>query len=127
MNRFNQAIQRRVESELRQGRNVIVVGDVRPFHLDPFPIFSNHSPHRIQVNACHQEIDHCDPAQSIRDNGLNAFTDHPARQWLHQFLYPQGPMVDVYRHLHPNEAKAFTCWNTLINARLVISSLVDVL
>ncbi|KAI9009505.1 Endonuclease/exonuclease/phosphatase [Gaertneriomyces semiglobifer] len=96
--RFYRALQMRVEALVAAGREVVVVGD---------------------INVCHQEIDHCDPKKSIRERQLTSFGDTPCRQWLHQFLVPEGPMVDVFRHLHPTAQKAFTCWNTLLNARPV--------
>ncbi|KAJ3039700.1 Class II abasic (AP) endonuclease [Rhizophlyctis rosea] len=96
--RFYRAIQIRVEALIGAGREVIIVGD---------------------VNACHEEVDHCDPKQSMKEHGIQNFQDTPARQWFHKFLHPLGPMVDTFRHLHPTTTKAFTCWNTLLNARYV--------
>lgn len=64
----------------------------------------------------HRPIDHCDPATSIKDHGLKEFGDHPARKWLDSFLSTRQA-VDVFRQFFPEREKAFTCWNTLINAR----------
>lgn len=54
----------------------------------------------------------------------------PARQWLQQFAvsHPDREcstapgstsvqLIDVFRHLHPTEEKAYTCWSTLTGAR----------
>ncbi|KAL2913592.1 Class II abasic (AP) endonuclease [Polyrhizophydium stewartii] len=68
-------------------------------------------------NISHRPIDHCDPVQSMRDHGLREFGETPSRRWLSRMLAPQGPMTDTFRHFHPQQAQAFTCWNTLIDAR----------
>ncbi len=92
---FNQAVQKRIQHEIAQGKQILLVGD---------------------LNICFAEIDHCDPKQSCKDNNLESFADHPARKWLYSFFQETG-MVDVYRWFHPDQKNAFTCWNTLINAR----------
>ncbi|KAI9205275.1 Endonuclease/exonuclease/phosphatase [Polychytrium aggregatum] len=95
--RFYEAVQLRIESLLQLGRSVVLVGD---------------------VNACHRPIDHCDPDESIRRNGLPHFQAEQSRQWLDRFLSPKGPMVDLFRALNGDVEKAFTCWNTLTDARV---------
>ncbi|KAI8814370.1 Endonuclease/exonuclease/phosphatase [Cladochytrium replicatum] len=94
--KFNRAIEMRVTALQAVGRDVIIVGD---------------------VNVVHKEIDHCDPHKSIKDWGITSFDDLPSRKWFSNFLHPIGPMVDTFRHFHPTQTGAFTCWNTLINAR----------
>ncbi|KAJ3217916.1 Class II abasic (AP) endonuclease [Dinochytrium kinnereticum] len=78
-----------------RGREVVVVGD---------------------FNVCHKEIDHCEPGKCIL-NGVDKFEDTPSRRWMESFVVPQGNMVDLFRHFHPDRRGAFTCWNTLIDAR----------
>ncbi|KAL7754091.1 Class II abasic (AP) endonuclease [Sorochytrium milnesiophthora] len=94
---FHRLLDRAVRYLADQGRAVMVVGD---------------------INVAHTELDHCDPATSIRDNKLtDGFGSHPSRRWLGQFLQPAGPMVDLFRLKWPQRAKAYTCWNTLTGAR----------
>jgi AP endonuclease-2 len=39
--------------------------------------------------------------------------------WLDGFLYEGGgKFVDSFRYLYPTKEKAFTCWNTKLNARV---------
>ena len=80
------------------------------------------------INISHREIDHCDP-DIYRSDG-RSFADHPCRKWMDSFLgLPEGmeklaprernharltsetsttEMVDTFRHLHPDQTKAFT-------------------
>ncbi|KAJ3231769.1 hypothetical protein HDU78_007494 [Chytriomyces hyalinus] len=80
-------------------RNIILVGD---------------------LNICHKPIDHCDPANNVRENKLDAFGETASRKWLDSVLETDdsGPLlVDLFRHFWPDRTGAFTCWNTLIDAR----------
>jgi AP endonuclease-2 len=92
---FSRAIQVRMESLIAMGRRVVLVGD---------------------VNVAHREIDHCDPQQSIKDHQIDSFGDLIPRKWFDQWL-GKGQMIDSFRFVHPERLGAFTCWNTLINAR----------
>ncbi|CAG8567723.1 9300_t:CDS:2 [Ambispora leptoticha] len=67
--KFHKVLQSRVESLLKSGKNVIVIGD---------------------INVTHLEIDHCDPQKAVREQKLKSFTDHPARRWFDGFLAPKG-------------------------------------
>ncbi|KAI8822130.1 Endonuclease/exonuclease/phosphatase [Fimicolochytrium jonesii] len=96
--RFYGAMKHRIEALLAAGREVILVGD---------------------INACYSPMDHCDPKKSLRENGITEFHDTPTRRWLYDFLHPRGPLYDTFRVFHPTQEKAFTCWNTLLNARPV--------
>ncbi|KAK1939312.1 DNA-(apurinic or apyrimidinic site) lyase 2 [Phytophthora citrophthora] len=109
---FHLLLEDRVKALRAVDKHVIVVGD---------------------VNIAHRELDHCDP-DAHRVDG-NSFADHPCRRWMDSFLgAPEGieqvspsesesenaattNMVDAFRHLHPNETKSFTCWNTQTGAR----------
>lgn len=99
--RYSQAVQWRIEELVAQGRSVILVGD---------------------INVCAAEIDHCDPKKSIKELGIEAFQDTPARSWFNTFLYPKGVMHDTFRSLHPLDTRAYTVWNTLVNARYCIAN-----
>ncbi|CAO3592573.1 unnamed protein product [Absidia cylindrospora] len=93
---YHRCVRQRIDLLLEQGRQVVLTGD---------------------VNAVHEEIDHCDPKQSLKEHGITNFKDLPHRQWVDQLLTPKGPMVDTGRRSHPNRKGMFTCWNTRINAR----------
>ncbi|KAI8335645.1 Endonuclease/exonuclease/phosphatase [Choanephora cucurbitarum] len=92
---YHHCVQKRLEQALEH-QQVILVGD---------------------INAAHDEIDHCDPQQSIKDHDLAHFQDLPQRRWLDCLVAPKGPLVDITRRYHPDRQKMFTCWNTRTNAR----------
>ncbi|OBZ88086.1 DNA-(apurinic or apyrimidinic site) lyase 2 [Choanephora cucurbitarum] len=92
---YHHCVQKRIEQALEH-QHVILVGD---------------------INAAHDEIDHCDPKQSIKDHDLEHFQDLPQRRWLDCLVAPKGPLVDITRRYHPDRQKMFTCWNTRTNAR----------
>ncbi|SPO42565.1 related to APN2 - AP endonuclease, exonuclease III homolog [Moesziomyces antarcticus] len=93
---YYQCLAERAHRLIAAGRNVMIVGD---------------------MNIIRDPIDHCDPEQSMRENGWDHFHQHPARAWFASFLAPQGKFHDVGRMFHPERRKMFTCWNTLIDAR----------
>ncbi|KAI0675973.1 DNase I-like protein [Trametes maxima] len=91
---YHLMLQERVRKLVEQERReVIVLGD---------------------INVCATPLDHCDghlpSSQAI-------FYDHPARAWLHSWLSPKGPMVDVVRTFWPDRQNMYTCWNTKLQAR----------
>ncbi|KAJ3154301.1 Class II abasic (AP) endonuclease [Geranomyces variabilis] len=96
--RFYTAMRMRIDALLAAGRNVILLGD---------------------INACYDARDHCDPKKSMRENGIDEFWGTPTRAWLRDLVHPRGPMYDSFRAFHPETERAFTCWNTLIDARPV--------
>lgn len=95
-NEFNALVDRRVRNLIKEGRQVIVVGD---------------------LNICASDLDTAEPDERAQKQGLEQFTDHPPRAWLKEFTGPNGPMVDTTRAQHPDRKGMFTCWNTKINAR----------
>jgi len=90
--RFHRLLEARIRRELANGKRVMVVGD---------------------VNVAHRREDHCE--HDLIDN----FDLLPHRQWINRLLSDDGPCRDVFRHFHPNQKKAYTCWNQSINARAV--------
>ncbi|GAA5899457.1 DNA-(apurinic or apyrimidinic site) lyase APN2 [Sporobolomyces salmoneus] len=95
-NEFNSMVDRRVRNLIREGREVIVLGD---------------------LNICASDLDTAEPSQRAQNQGLEQFTDHPPRKWLKEFTGPDGPMVDTTRAQFPDRKGMFTCWNTKIDAR----------
>ncbi|KAF9159607.1 Class II abasic (AP) endonuclease [Actinomortierella ambigua] len=94
---FYTVLEERVRALIAEGRQVIIVGD---------------------MNVVPSELDHCDPERWKKETGVAEFTNTEPRKWFNRFLSTGGgPMVDLYRVFHPDEKGAFTCWNTLINAR----------
>ncbi|POM60668.1 Exodeoxyribonuclease III [Phytophthora palmivora] len=107
---FHALLEDRVTALREANKRVIVVGD---------------------INIAHREIDHCDPDAHRADG--SSFGDHPCRRWMDAFIEcpaekEQKPfsngneastpkMIDTFRHFHPKQTKAFTCWNTLTGAR----------
>ncbi|KAL4160010.1 hypothetical protein PRNP1_000582 [Phytophthora ramorum] len=113
---FHALIEDRVKALRDAGKRVIVVGD---------------------INIAHREIDHCEP-DAYRYEEVS-FADHPCRRWMDAFvgepeeteqnsslkrnrgeaedMVPATKMVDAFRHFHPKQTKAFTCWNTQTGAR----------
>lgn len=90
--KFFNALELRCQHFLNCGYRVVVLGD---------------------LNVSHRLIDHCEPED------VENFSKTPSRVWLENFLGGEnGEFVDSFRKLHPDEEKAFTCWNTKINARV---------
>lgn len=85
---LQERVRRLVEEERRQ---VIVVGD---------------------INVCSTPLDHCDGHLA---SVCEAFYDHPARQWLKDWL--GGGMIDAVRKFWPGRQGMYTCWNQKISAR----------
>ncbi|KAG8748411.1 Class II abasic (AP) endonuclease [Ceratobasidium sp. 414] len=90
---FHQMLEERVAILLREGREVIVLGD---------------------MNVVAAPIDHCEGSLESRKN---EFWERPVRAWYRQWLHPEGPMVDVVRNAWPDREGMFTCWDTRTNAR----------
>lgn len=95
--RFNALIEARVRNLIKQGKQVIVVGD---------------------INICASPLDTCDAEGRARENGISDFMDHPARKWFSHLIGPDGILVDVTRRYHPDRERMFTCWNTKLDARV---------
>ncbi|KAI8971766.1 Endonuclease/exonuclease/phosphatase [Mycotypha africana] len=93
---YHRCVQKRIDIYLQQGKQVILVGD---------------------INAVHEEIDHCDPKQSMKEHGIDDFKDLPHRRWIDNMIAPKGPLIDMTRYFHPQRQKMFTCWNTRLNSR----------
>ncbi|KAI9488886.1 Endonuclease/exonuclease/phosphatase [Zychaea mexicana] len=93
---YHRCVRRRIDDYLKQGKQVVLVGD---------------------INAVHEEIDHCDPKKSMKEHEITDFKALPHRAWLDQIIVPKGPLVDVCREYHPERRGMFTCWNMRLNSR----------
>lgn len=85
---FYEVLLDRVNELIQAGREIIMLGD---------------------MNVTHKEIDHCDPEKSVKEFGLESFDKHPLRKMFDKLVTPNGPLVDVCRHFHPDEKGMFTC------------------
>ncbi|KAA0188822.1 Protein unc-50 protein [Fasciolopsis buskii] len=79
------------------------------------------------LNVCHTIRDHCELEQLDTRSTLIM----TARQWINELLVAEqrdptislnhqpkpGKFVDIFRHVHPNRASAYTCWSTRTGAR----------
>lgn len=91
---FYNTLEERVNNLLIMGRQIIIVGD---------------------MNIAHLPIDHC---ESVNQRTVEEhLAIHPARQWLHRFLAPNGQFHDTTRDSHPTRQFMYTCWNTLKDTR----------
>lgn len=85
---YHHCVQKRIESFLARRKQVLLVGD---------------------INAVHEEIDHCDAKQSMKDHDITDFKDLPHRRWLDNMIDPKGPLIDMTRLYHPDRLKMYTC------------------
>ncbi|KAJ1530738.1 hypothetical protein ONE63_005593 [Megalurothrips usitatus] len=104
--RFNKLLELRARAVKESGSLVVIVGD---------------------INISHRPIDRCENVDPVE------FEANPSRQWLNSILLnlphekPVEPLlkegddnfkiVDSFRYFHPSVQNAYTCWNTMINAR----------
>lgn len=63
-------------------------------------------------NVSHKTIDTCDPGED-----LEYFHSSPSRLWFSNFV-ANDQFIDTFRYLHPDQREAYTCWETLSNARV---------
>ncbi|XP_042989673.1 DNA-(apurinic or apyrimidinic site) endonuclease 2 isoform X2 [Carya illinoinensis] len=79
---FFKILQKRWESLLRQGRRIIVVGD---------------------LNIAPTAMDCCDAGPDFETNEF--------RRWFRSILAESGgPFSDIFRTKHPDRREAYTCW-----------------
>ncbi|XP_065573588.1 DNA-(apurinic or apyrimidinic site) endonuclease 2-like [Artemia franciscana] len=91
--KFLELLNLRAKKLLKSGKFVILAGD---------------------FNISHQRIDHCEGANNLE------FEDNPSRKWLSEILKEKNDQpyfVDLFRKFNPGRERAYTCWNTSINAR----------
>ncbi|KAF8160011.1 Endonuclease/exonuclease/phosphatase [Crassisporium funariophilum] len=103
---YHRALEARVNGLIKEGREVMVVGD---------------------LNACAAVNDHCEgPLMVARGlaeglQGEEGFWGKAYRRWIRDWLVDEsgggGCMVDIVRKLWPGRKGMYTCWNTKISAR----------
>ncbi|KAF9067492.1 Endonuclease/exonuclease/phosphatase [Rhodocollybia butyracea] len=103
---FHRLLEARVRTLIKEGREVILLGD---------------------LNACAAIIDHCEgniimrrgAGQGFGDDGKEHFwVENDARRWLRALLEGDKKcFVDIVRKYHPEREGMFTCWNTKLSAR----------
>lgn len=82
---YHLLLQERVKKLMEEGREVLVLGD---------------------MNICATPMDHCD---GHLPSNARTFYEHPAREWFHNWLDPQGPMIDIVRAYWPDRKGLYTC------------------
>ncbi|KAG8995597.1 Class II abasic (AP) endonuclease [Tulasnella sp. JGI-2019a] len=90
---FHRLLEKRVDALIKEGREVIVVGD---------------------INVAATPLDHGEGSLASRQVG---FWERPARAWFKAWLNPEGPMIDAIREFHPDREGMYTCWSVLLSAR----------
>ncbi|KAH7872773.1 Endonuclease/exonuclease/phosphatase [Lentinula edodes] len=103
---FHRLLEARVRALIREGREVILLGD---------------------INACAAVIDHCEGDIIVRRGIAQGFSgdseeyfwmENDARRWLRDLLEGgKKCFVDVVRKYYPERRGMFTCWNTKLSAR----------
>ncbi|CCJ29604.1 unnamed protein product [Pneumocystis jirovecii] len=93
-----ETLDHRIRNLKKMGRNIIIMGD---------------------INASRDAIDTSYALEEFQENNTNGLEDLDQRAWLNKILlpHPEGFMIDLCRHFHPNRKGMFTCWNAKINAR----------
>ncbi|KTW30322.1 exodeoxyribonuclease III [Pneumocystis carinii B80] len=93
-----ETLDRRIRNLRKMKRNIIIVGD---------------------INVVRDKIDSSYDIDELKEEGMEDFDDSCQRTWLNKLLlpHPEGFMIDLCRHFHPDRKEMFTCWNSKINAR----------
>ncbi|EMR10740.1 exodeoxyribonuclease III [Pneumocystis murina B123] len=100
-NKFRQlwieTLDSRIRNLRKMKRNIVIMGD---------------------INIIRDDVDSSYKIDELQE-GMEDFKDSCQRAWLNKLLlpHPEGFMIDLCRHFHPDRKEMFTCWNTKINAR----------
>lgn len=87
---FQHVVQEMLETLLRDGKDVLIAGD---------------------LNFAHTENDHYNPTGSNTDTGVKEFARHRGRMWLTALVNPALDLCfDIYRLFHPDESGCYTFW-----------------
>ncbi len=87
---FSEAVLQHAEAQRKQGRSIIICGD---------------------VNTAHEEIDLANPKSNQKNTGFLP----EERAWVSRFL--DHGYLDIFRKQHPGEAGRYTWWSNRANAR----------
>lgn len=82
---FHRLLEKRVEALMREGREVIVLGD---------------------INIAAKLLDYGEGSLASKQQG---FYESPVRSWFNDWLEPNGPMVDAVRKFHEGREGMYTC------------------
>lgn len=89
--KFLKDLNKHLKEQIKQGREVIVVGD---------------------YNVAHQEVDVYDPIRLAKESGFLP----EERQWFDSFL--ELGFIDTFRHLHKDEKNRYSWWSYRELARI---------
>jgi exodeoxyribonuclease-3 len=87
---FSEAVLQHAEAARRDGRSVIICGD---------------------INTAHEEIDLANPKSNQKNTGFLP----EERAWVSRLI--DHGYVDIFRHLHPDESGLYTWWSNRMGAR----------
>ncbi len=87
---FSEAVLQRAEKLRRDGRSIVICGD---------------------VNTAHEEIDLANPKSNRRNTGFLP----EERAWVTRLI--DHGYVDIFRQLHPDEPEHYTWWSNRMGAR----------
>ncbi|KAG4301361.1 hypothetical protein PCK1_002287 [Pneumocystis canis] len=93
-----EVLDRRIQNLKNIGRNIVIMGD---------------------INAISDKIDTSYAEDESKGENINNLEDLNQKTWLNKILlpHPEGFMIDLCRHFHPNRKGMFTCWNAKTNSR----------
>lgn len=133
---FHRALKLRCEAMAAEGREVVLVGDLnaaaaRIDHCEPGDNFDTRFTVRPPSQCQRVIYPVCRIASGYRLRLYGSRLVAPVSKrtclvvqarWMQSLLTPAAPavaplFVDSFRCLHPNQASAFTCWNTVTGAR----------
>lgn len=117
--RFHEALSQRCRALLRQGRQILLVGDLNVIAL-PIDASIAHRAHSGGTRLPHPEDQQRQPQNLIPvvdDLDEDEEKEWSRCDWFHSQLQPSGPLVDCFRDAWPTRQGAYTFWPTVSRAR----------
>lgn len=133
--RFNKLLELRVSSVKSRGSLVMILGDINISHrrIDRCENVGQVCGFVFFVYPCEHMLQFLLLLLNVLATFQEEFEANPSRQWLNSFLVDTSQsdlnltydgesandlkMIDSFRFFHPKLEDAYTCWNTMINAR----------